>query len=253
MDAESIKRLNDLNRAFYALTVADFDESRGRPWPGWRRLLPHLTGMPSPLRTLDVGCGNGRFGRFLAHNVAAEVQYHGLDFSPALLDAARAAFARMDILPEAVLEVHDVAFGNLPAGECELIVVFGLLHHVSGGDRRRALVHSLAGHVAPGGLLAFTGWRFYEYERFRERVAPWPEGVAREPGDFLLDWRRGHAANTALRYCHYIDDDEHAVLVAASGLEQVETFRADGHTDDINRYTILRRRLTSASIEEETR
>jgi hypothetical protein len=116
-----------------------------------------------------------------------------------------------------------------------------LLHHVPGGDRRIALVRALADHVTPGGLLIFTGWRFYEYERFRERILPWPAGVAREAGDFLLDWRRGHAANTALRYCHYIDDDEHAALVAASGLEQVDSFRADGHTNDINQYAVLRR------------
>lgn len=241
MDAASIKRLNDLNRAFYALTVVDFDESRGRPWPGWQRLLPYLVGLPSPLAVLDVGCGNGRFGRFLARHVAAGTHYHGVDSSPALLDAARAAFAQMGILPDAVLEVRDVVAGSLPEGEYSLVAAFGLLHHAPGGEQRRRLVQSLAEHVAPGGLLVFTGWRFYEYERFRGRIVPWPDGVAREPGDFLLDWRRGHAANTALRYCHYIDDDEHGALIAASGLEQVETFRADGHTNDINRYAVLRR------------
>lgn len=241
MDAASIKRLNDLNRAFYALTVADFDESRGRPWPGWRRVLPRLAGMASPLRVLDVGCGNGRFGRFLARNVNLELRYHGLDFSPALLDAARGAFARMGILPDALLEARDVLVDGLPGGAFDLIAAFGLLHHAPGGETRRALVRSMAERAAPGGLLVFTGWRFYEYERFRERIAPWPEGVAREPGDFVLDWRRGHAANTALRYCHYIDDAEQAALIAASGLEVVETFRADGHTGDVNGYVALRR------------
>ncbi|MCC7207566.1 MAG: class I SAM-dependent methyltransferase [Anaerolineae bacterium] len=246
MDAASIKRLNDLNRAFYALTVTDFDESRGRPWPGWRRLLPHLAGKPSPVRVLDVGCGNGRFGRFLARNVAAEVRYHGLDFSPALLDAARDAFARMGILADAVLEACDVLADGLPDGVYDLVAAFGLLHHVPGGENRRALVRALAERLAPGGLLVFTGWRFYEYERFRERIEPWPDGVAREPGDFLLDWRRGHAANTALRYCHHIDDAEQDALIAASGLERVETFRADGHTGDINSYALLRTRQASS-------
>lgn len=168
MDAASIKRLNELNRAFYALTVADFDELRGRPWPGWQRLLPHLATLSSPLRALDAGCGNGRFGRFLARNLSAEVRYHGVDFSPALLDAASSAFARMGILPGAVLEVRDMVADSLPQGEYSLVAAFGLLHHVPGGEQRRLLIQSLAERVAPGGLLVFTGWRFHEYERFRE-------------------------------------------------------------------------------------
>jgi hypothetical protein len=39
-----------------------------------------------------------------------------------------------------------------------------------------------------------------------------------------------------------VDEAEQRALEAASRLTLVETFYADGHTDDINRYSVLRRR-----------
>jgi tRNA (uracil-5-)-methyltransferase TRM9 len=194
------------------------------------------------LRVLDVGCGNGRFGRFLAQNGFEGAQYHGIDNTAALLEAAREAFAKSGILPDAVLEERDVVERPPDAGEYDFVAAFGVLHHVPGRARRLALMLALAERVAPGGYLVFTGWCFYEYERFRERLIALPGEFEPEPGDYLMDWRRGHAANTVLRYCHYIDDAEHAELMAATGLAEVETFRADGHTNDINRYGVLRRR-----------
>lgn len=239
-----MRRLNQMNRDFYCLTVEDFDESRGRPWPGWRRVLEYLPAAPiSALSVLDVGCGNGRFGRFLARNLPAPIhaiRYHGLDNNPDLLTAARDAFARMDILPDARLEVRDIVEHPPDAGLYDLVVAFGVLHHVPGADLRRGLVRALAGRVRAGGLLVVTAWQFWDHARFRERAVAWPADLEREPGDHLLDWRRGHAANTALRYCHHIDESELDGLVAASGLREIARYSADGHTGDINRYGVVR-------------
>jgi hypothetical protein len=35
MNDATVKRLNQINRVFYQITAASFDESRGEPWPGW--------------------------------------------------------------------------------------------------------------------------------------------------------------------------------------------------------------------------
>ncbi len=228
MDAETVHALEALNRTFYAAVADDFDAARSRPWPGWLRLLPHLT---APLRVLDVGCGNGRFGLFLLEHLGPGVTYHGVDTSPALLESARAA------LPNALLERRD-ACASLPDSPYDLVALFGVIHHVPGAARRQALLRALAERVAPGGLLAFACWRFYEYERFRQRLAPWPPEWSREAGDYVLDWRRG---SRALRYCHYVDDTEHAALAAATGLDEVVTYRADGAEGALNRYSLLRR------------
>ncbi len=231
MDDITIARLNALNRAFYEITAADFDQTRAAPWPGWDALLPYLA---VPLSVLDVACGNGRFGLFLFEHLGTNVTYHGVDSNPALLDRARAALAGRD----AHLEQRDVLAGPPAAGAYDLVALFGMLHHIPGCERRCAFMRALAGRVAPGGLLAFAAWRFYEYERFRQRILPWPPDLVAEPGDCLLDWRRGVRAP---RYCHHVDDEEHAALVAATGLRELVTYRADGHSGDVNRYSILRR------------
>lgn len=236
MNDETIHALNDLNRHFYATVSEDFDTTRGKPWPGWRQLLPHLrTLSAAPLRLLDVGCGNGRFGLFVAREHNAPLVYHGLDSNAALLAHARAALAALPDV-RASFDQRDILISGLPEGAYDLVVLFGVLHHIPGTAQRRAFMRALAARVAPGGLLAFAAWRFYDDPRFRERIAPWPPALDAEPGDHLLDWRRG--AN-ALRYCHHVDDAEFDQLLAATGLHLRARYRADGQTGDANLYAIL--------------
>jgi SAM-dependent methyltransferase len=236
MNEETIRRLNAINREFYRITAAEFDETRGKPWPGWEMLLPHIHHAPNrPLSVLDVGCGNGRFGVFLAQRLAVPIHYHGVDNNVALLALAGEALSAVPGIT-ATLERRDVVESPPDAGSYDVVAVFGLIHHVPGYDGRREFVRSLANRVAPGGILVLACWCFYEFDRFRERITPWPNDLGVEAHDYLLDWRRGE---TALRYCHYVDDTEHDALVAASGLHEVDRYRADGFTGTVNRYSVL--------------
>jgi tRNA (uracil-5-)-methyltransferase TRM9 len=247
VDEKTIARLNQMNRDFYQTVADDFDQTRGQPWPGWERLAGYLNpGGGIPFSVLDVGCGNGRFGVFLRQRFPdVALHYHGLDSNPVLLQRAQVALAG---LADIRLEERDIVSHRLDArqpldaprpdsGEYNLVALFGVLHHIPGAERRLSLMRTLAARVAPGGLLAFACWRFYEYPRFRERIVPWPEDMQVERHDYLLDWRRGA---TALRYCHYADDDEHAALIQAAGLPEMATYRADGESGDANRYSLLK-------------
>ncbi|MBN2303562.1 MAG: class I SAM-dependent methyltransferase [Anaerolineae bacterium] len=231
MNEATIHYLNIINREFYQTTAASFDASRSQPWPGWEYLLPHLE---PPLSILDVGCGNGRFGRFLIDQLGTNLTYYGVDSNPDLLASARSALPGLD----ARLEHRDIITDPLTEGEYDLVALFGMIHHVPGFQQRRDFIHTLAQRVAPGGLFAFAAWRFYDYERFRDRIVPWPDDIEVERHDYLLDWRRDVRA---VRYCHYVDDAEHAELVTATGLTEIAAYRADGHAGDVNRYSLLRR------------
>jgi SAM-dependent methyltransferase len=171
---------------------------------------------------------------FLTRRFGTNVTYSGIDSNPALLSRAADALRGAD----AHLIRQDVIDQPPDSGEYDLVALFGMLHHIPGHERRQAFLRALAERVAPGGLLAFAAWRFYEFSRFRERVVPWPDDIQVEPHDYLLDWRR---ETPALRYCHYVDDAEHGALVAATGLTEVVAFRADGETGDMNRYSLLRK------------
>lgn len=230
MDNATIQRLNAINREFYRTTADDFDQTRGQAWPGWFNVLPHLR---APVTVLDVGCGNGRLGVFLSQHIEV-AHYHGIDSSPALLEHAQTALAH---LPSVTLDLRDIVDNPPDTGAYDLVALFGVMHHIPGAQQRLDLIRALAQRVRPGGLLAFACWRFYEFERFRNRIVAWPDDIAVEAHDYLLDWRRGQ---TALRYCHYVDDAEHAALVAATGLAELESYRADGFSGTVNQYSLLR-------------
>jgi tRNA (uracil-5-)-methyltransferase TRM9 len=233
MDEATIQRLNAINRAFYETTAAEFDATRGQSWPGWDRILPSLK---TPLSVLDVGCGNGRFGLFLHEHLKGPIHYTGLDNNPSLLEAARQALASQDEMT-ASLHLYDLLNDPLPDHTFDLVVLFGVLHHIPGRTTRERILRDLAARVAPDGILAVAAWCFYEFPRFRERIVPWPDDITVEEHDYLLDWRRGERA---YRYCHYVDENEQTALMAVTGLKPIETYRADGFTGTVNRYTLLK-------------
>ena len=232
MDHDTARRLNEINRAFYAQTARDFDATRQRPWTGWTRALRSLGGPVGSV--VDIGCGNGRFARFLAKRQAQPFNYCGIDNNARLLAYAAAALAGY---PQARVELleRDVVMDDLPSRRGQVVALFGVLHHVPGRRRRRDLLRAAADCVGPGGWLAFSAWRFMDSPKLRERVVPFLGDLSVEAGDYLLDWRRG---GRALRYCHYVDDAEHEELVAAAGLRVVDDWRDDG---GLNRYTVMRR------------
>lgn len=237
MKRATIVRLNQINQDFYRATASEFDATRQGGWSGWERLLPALD---LPLHSLlDLGCGNGRLGVFLAARQAQPFAYIGIDSSADLLARARRQLARNPNIALTLIQ-RDIVLESLPSERAQLVALFGLLHHVPGFANRRRLLASAAQRVQPGGCLVFAAWRFYERERFRRRIVPWPADLDVERHDYLLDWRRGERA---LRYCHYVDDAEHAQLIAATGLRVIGDFRADGAEGDLNRYTVLQNRV----------
>jgi len=248
LDEPTLRALNAINRAFYREGAAEFSATRDQPWPGWTRLAELLAraNLPAPLEVLDVGCGNGRFGCFLAEQ-QPELRYLGLDASAELLAIAR---SRGPIGADPELRQLDVVEQDLDAclgeGRFSLVALMGVLHHLPGAERRRAVLRALAGRLRPGGLLALTAWQFEAYQRFRDRIVAWEEynlgaeepiDLAQlEPGDHLLRWGRG----ARLRYCHFADEDETRALLAPLPCQTLASYRADGREANLNHYVVLR-------------
>ncbi len=242
MDIQTILRLNQINADFYATIANDFDETRGKAWAGWDVLINHIPKPTVPYRVLDMGCGNGRFGIFLAEKWGTDnLIYHGVDNSPDLLQSAREALSAKHITFQ--LQQEDIVSGHRELTPAyDLVVAFGVIHHIPSAQLRTHLLWNWANAVKAGGHLAFACWRFYEFDRFRERITAWDDDLANkvEQHDYLLDWRRG---TTALRYCHYVDDHEHEALIHATNLQPIADYRADGFTNTVNRYSILKKPL----------
>jgi SAM-dependent methyltransferase len=124
-----------------------------------------------------------------------------------------------------------------------LAFAFAVLHHIPGRERRVQLLCTVRELLAPDGRFIHSNWQFLRSERLRGRIHPWGEvGLSDaevDPGDYLLDWRRG---GFGLRYVHHFSEDELASLAAESGFRVLETFYADGETGDLGLYQIWGRR-----------
>ncbi len=252
MDEKTVRALGAINRDFYLNSAAAFSETRRDAWPGWKPLAGWIEDrLPDrALRVLDVGCGNGRFGAFLADALperASDIDYCGLDASAPLLHSVRAR--RLPVAAAEVLlgDLIETPLDSLLADRAfSLIAVFGLLHHIPSERKRTALLVSLARRLEPGGLLALAFWRFDDFERFRVRrkaFEEWnrdaPEAIdlsQLEPGDTLLRW--GEEPDV-VRYCHHVDDAEAERLLEAAGLEPLACYDADGREGSLNRYFVL--------------
>jgi len=247
MDASMVARLNALNRDFYRHHATSFDAKRQAPWPGWERVAALLSG-GGPHSILDVGCGNGRFGLFLQHDLEAlhphtRLDYCGVDASRELLEIAAARAPHGWCWIEA--DLVTCGFPAEVAGRFDLVTCFGVMHHVPGEATRRRLLDSMARRVAPEGHLAVSFWQFGNSERFTTRALDWGrlgrEAAALEDNDYLLPWGDATAApaDRPVRYCHFVGRDEAHRLVDGLGLSIRSEFVADGRSGELNRYFLL--------------
>lgn len=228
------EKLLAINRSFYGQFARPFAQSRANPQPGFARAVAAI-GAHSK-RILDVGCGEGRFGRFLWAQ-RPQVAYTGVDFSANLLESARQS------LPDATFLQRDIAEPGCldDLGQYDAVICLAVLQHIPGRHNRARLLQEMGRRLAPQAPLIVSTWQFLESERQRKKIVAWaagdlaPEEV--EEGDYLLSWRSG---GFGLRYVAAIDQAEMAHLARQADLTVAESFRSDGKEGNLNLYTVLR-------------
>ena len=246
MNRETIKTLNDINQSFYRQTEEEFDQTRQHPWKGWERLFPRVQALNN-LRLIDLGCGNGRFFRFLAGQ--------GLSFAGIGIDSATGLLQRAERITQDLnidLELRHLDIALEPSFELEaeynLAVSFGVLHHLPGRETRRAVVKNLRDHTDLGGLIAISLWQLDHSPLFEKKTINWEEYNRTldipvdlgqlEAGDALIDWNHGVHG---IRYCHFFEEEEILELKALPGLSLESDFLSDGKGNEMNRYLVFRR------------
>lgn len=246
MDPETTRRLIELNRGFYEEFGAAFAATRRRIQDGVRRALALLPDSPGE-RWLDLGCGSGSLAvEWLA--AGRQSQYHGLDFSSALLAEARAAVQGLPGAQRIAFSQADLGspgWADGIAGGARGALAFAVLHHLPSQALRERLLAEVNRLLTPGGWFVHSVWQFQHSPRLAARVQPWSlAGIAEsalEPGDTLLDWRHsppGQAGRTGLRYVHLFSPAELSGLAARCGFQVRQEYESDGQGGRLGLYQV---------------
>jgi len=237
VDVETVNQLIALNREFYSQFSVDFSDTRSSER---FNIEPFRKYLANDIRLLDAGCGNGRLAGTL-ERAGFALDYVGVDGSAELISFARKKSATLRNV-RARFRVVDLATPRWSetvrdAPPFDVIVSLAVLHHIPGFELRANVLREIRALLEPRGIFVMSNWRFLNNARLRKKIVDWRELMIDnrrlEPGDYLLDWKRGGAG---YRYVHLVDENEVKELASASGLQVAEQFHAD---NDLNLYSIL--------------
>ncbi len=246
MNQQTIKQLNQLNQDFYNTVAKEFDSTRQYFWQGWNILLEqsvvkNIINHNNTLNILDLGCGNARFYSFLQQQLPKQkINYLGIDSNQELLNFANSHYQDHTNFQLQKQDIINSLLNNknfLNHHTFDLIVSFGVFHHLPSFKLRVKLLQELKQRLNTNGVIALSLWQFPEYSRFQKKVVKLKELPPLENNDFILDWQRG---KQAYRYCHYLDKAEQKKLIKESKTKLFASFRADGKEQDVNQYLVLK-------------
>lgn len=240
MQASTLQRLLELNYQFYQSFGAEFSATRARIQPGVASILKGLEGYE---HILDLGCGNGTLARQLA-NQGHRGSYTGLDFSVPLLAAANPQPGSFPVnFIQADLTSSDW-HQTLPKDNYDRVFCFAVLHHIPSEALRLEILTRIADLLKDSGQFIHSNWQFLNSTRLRERIQPWQKArldpLEIEPGDTLLDWKRG---GEGLRYVHHFNEEELNRLAETAGFDILETFHSDGQGGRLGLYQTWRKKV----------
>lgn len=113
---------------------------------------------PGPRRILEIGCGQGT-GAKIIHDLFSPERYVGVDLDPRMVERAR---RKAGTLPNASFQQGDVSRLDFPDRSFDLVVDFGIVHHVPNWRDALAEVHRV---LAADGEFLFEDLSVETWER----------------------------------------------------------------------------------------
>jgi tRNA (uracil-5-)-methyltransferase TRM9 len=264
VNKKTIDILNELNKKFYDETGSIvWNQSPNYYWEGWYQLSKIIKENKSTnhnYKILDLGCGNARFSNFLRSELdqitLSQIEYLGVDFSVNFMNRSQPnegnQLANYNLKEVDILKDLD----TLETCKFDLIVMFGLIHHIPSLLFRKQFFKDVKRLLNPNGLIIFTTWRYLDSPRLLKRVVDpdTEKGIEifdkldikksdLEDGDNILDWVK---KIFCLRYSHHFSELEIDCYIKDNQLGLIHSFVYDGRDSKRNKYYICRNKNKSA-------
>lgn len=225
----------------YSKLAKTFSASRQHIEPGWE-ILEFLNLHPSA-EVLDLGCGNGRFLRYLSNIGLKDLSYTGVDKSKELLSEGKSLAEELGITSASFIysDINDIDF--IEDESYDLVVIYAAIHHIHKFNNRINLLKSASNKLKRSGYLHVSFWQFGEFERYKNRIdfSPHLVGMERkemEENDYIMDWKRGEEV---YRYVHWADEEEVEKYSNMLDLRLIKKYREDGRERSQNLYCLWKK------------
>ena len=266
MTPKTIQTLSKLNKHFYEVSGSKWNPKPNYYWEGWLELIKYLDliGSDKVIRVLDIGCGNGRFSNFLVEYLSAgiprHIEYIGIDYAVPMLDQItdRSGLfldSPTHTITRSFFEIDLVENQALEIGIFDLVVAFGVIHHIPSNQLREEVINSWSKYLKPSGLFVLTTWDYLDVPRLAKHCLANEQFITQaiyhglgidmsqmESGDNLLRWvKYMPEGQYTLRYSHYFQDSEIEEILKTANLELITKYQMDGGLEKRNGYYVGKR------------
>jgi SAM-dependent methyltransferase len=237
MDLSIAKRILKLNKDFYQSHGESFSESRERPWKGWGRVVRLIRGLKKDtIKVLDLGSGNARFYAYLKNNLRRNFNYLGVEQSSSLRKVAGERY----VLDSGFRQQEADVFTELSKvkGLYDVVVAFGLTHHIPSRRMRNAWFKKVASLVKKEGLLILTFWKIKEELKQDCFIV---DSKELDQGDLFLGWKK---VKGAVRYVHsYTELEINDVInsITTQNFTNKAKFYSDTSNKSCNLYLVFKK------------
>jgi len=219
MNVQTAQEILRKTRDDYTKIAQHFSQTRKkRIWPDVEQFLEYIN--PGD-KILDVGCGNGRLLQLLS---GKEVDYTGLDISPALVEEAKKEWSGLDQKVE--FQVGDILDLKFSENSFDVVFCLAVLYHIPSKKLREKAITNLAKVVKPGGYVFITVWNLWQpkfLSYIRKNNFKRFFGLSKlDFNDFFLPWKDSSGKVLTTRYCHAFRKKELKSLVSSASLKIIQ-------------------------------
>jgi len=148
MPTNSTTIIKNIKRTYDSI-AKDFSRTRNTEWKEFDLILPFIK---SNIKIADIGCGNGRFFKFLSKHIPTK--YTGVDFSKNLLKEAK----KLNPAIKNKFIYGEITKIPLKNESQNIVACIAVFHHLPTITMRKKAVNELSRILKKDGILFITTW-----------------------------------------------------------------------------------------------